>query len=141
MTDPDLVLKKIARIETCVQDLRRLARLDALESDLREERFVQHTLQLAVQAAIDAAAHVVADERLGEPRTLRDLFDLLRRAGWIEEGLAASLRQMCGFRNALVHEYESVDLAVVREICERRLGDLLEFARVLRARLSGPSGG
>ena len=48
MTDPDLILKKLARIETCVADLRRLAKPAELTRDLREERFVEHTLQIAI---------------------------------------------------------------------------------------------
>jgi uncharacterized protein YutE (UPF0331/DUF86 family) len=81
MTDPDLVAKKLALIETCIADLRRLARVDALADDVREERFVEHTLQIAIQAAIDVASHLVSDLRLGEPRTNRELFDLLERGG------------------------------------------------------------
>ena len=132
MTDPDLVLKKLARIETCVQELRRLAEPMALGKDLREERFVEHTLQIAIQAAVDAAAHVVADERLGEPRTQRELFDLLRRAGWLEEELARNMRSMCGFRNVLVHGYDEVDLDIVRDVLENGLGDLLAFVETIR---------
>ena len=53
MTDPDLLAKRLAVIDTCVRDLRELARPDALRTDVREERFVEHTLQLAIQAALD----------------------------------------------------------------------------------------
>jgi hypothetical protein len=66
VTDPDLVLKKLAVIETCVRELRQLARLDALVDDIKERRFVDHTLQLAIQAALDVASHIVSDDRLGE---------------------------------------------------------------------------
>jgi len=69
MTDPELVAKKLAFIETCVRDLRTLARPERIADDLREERFVEHTLQLAIQAALDAGSHIVSDERLGEPET------------------------------------------------------------------------
>lgn len=65
MTDPDLLAKKLAVIETCVAELRRLARPELLETDVREERFVEHTLQIAIQAAQDIASHIVSDERLG----------------------------------------------------------------------------
>jgi uncharacterized protein YutE (UPF0331/DUF86 family) len=68
MTDADLLGKKLAQIETCLGDLRRLARPDVLDSDLRERRFIEHTLQIAIQAALDVASHIVSDERLGEPR-------------------------------------------------------------------------
>ncbi len=74
MTDPALVAKKLALIESCLSDLRRLARPDTLMSDVREQRFVEHTLQIAIQAALDVASHIVSDRRLGEPRTNRELF-------------------------------------------------------------------
>jgi uncharacterized protein YutE (UPF0331/DUF86 family) len=79
MTDPALVAKKLAQIESCLSDLRRLARPEALANDIREQRFVEHTLQVAIQAALNVAPHIVSDRRLGEPRTNRELFDLLQR--------------------------------------------------------------
>ncbi len=135
MTDPELLAKKLAFIETCVSELRRLARPAAIASDIREERFVEHTLQLAIQAAQDVASHIVSDELLGEPRTNRELFDLLVRAGWLEESEAAPLSNMVGFRNILVHGYGDVDLAVVRDVLENHLDDLLHFAAIVRAKL------
>ena len=54
MTDPDLLAQKLAFIETCVQDLRTLARPAEILRDVREARFVLHTLQIAIQAALDA---------------------------------------------------------------------------------------
>ncbi len=135
MTDPELIAKKLGEIETCVQELRTLARPDAIRQDIRERRFVEHTLQLAIQAALDIASHIVSDERLGEPRTNRELFDLLERGGWVAPGLAQTLRNMVGFRNVLVHGYDAVDLAVVEDVLRNRLGDLLDFVSVIRRRL------
>jgi len=138
VTDPDLLAKKLAVIETCIADLRRLARPSELRRDLREQRFVEHTLQIAIQAALDVASHIVSDERLGEPRTNRELFDLLERAGWIEPPLASTLRKMVGFRNVLVHGYDNVDLGVLEDVLEHRLGDLLDFVGVVRTRMRAP---
>ena len=135
MTDADLVAKKLAEIETYVRELRSLSRLSRIEDDIKEERFVVHTLQLAIQAALDAASHVVSDERLGEPARNRDLFDLLVRGGWLGADLAENLGRMVGFRNLLVHEYATVDLQIVRDVVERRLGDLLDFVSAVRERL------
>jgi uncharacterized protein YutE (UPF0331/DUF86 family) len=138
MTDPDLIAKKLAFIETCVSQLRRLARPDQIATDVREERFVEHTLQLAIQAALDVASHIVSDDRLGEPRTNYDLFDLLQGAGWIDQTQRATLRKMAGFRNLVVHGYMAVDLAIVRSIVENNLDDLLSFVATIRARLPAP---
>jgi len=134
MTDFDLIAKKLALIETSVQELKTLARPEEIRRDVREERFVEHTLQIAIQAALDIASHIVADDRLGEPRTNRELFDLLERYGWIPADLAISLRQMAGFRNILVHGYEAVDLAIVEEIVRSSLDDLLQFVNAIRAK-------
>jgi uncharacterized protein YutE (UPF0331/DUF86 family) len=136
LTDQDLVAKKLALIETCVRELRALARPEEIRRDVREERFVEHTLQIAIQAVLDVAAHIVSDERLGEPRTNRELFDLLERDGWVADDLADSLRSMAGFRNILVHGYDVVDLAVVEQVVTNRLDDLLAFVRAVRTRLN-----
>jgi uncharacterized protein YutE (UPF0331/DUF86 family) len=134
MTDPDLLAKRLALIETSVTELRTLARPEALLTDIREQRFVEHTLQIAIQAALDAASHIVSDRRLGEPRTNRELFDLLARGGWIDEPLAESLRRMVGFRNVLVHGYDDVDLRVVQDVMQHHLDDLLALVRAVRRR-------
>ncbi|HQZ38839.1 MAG TPA: DUF86 domain-containing protein [Vicinamibacterales bacterium] len=135
MTDLSLVAKKLALVESCLSDLDRLARPEVLATDVREQRFVQHTLQIAIQAALDVASHIVSDRRLGEPRTNRELFDLLQRDGWIDAPLTNSLRNMAGFRNVLVHGYDEVDLAVVSDILDHHLGDLEAFVTAVRRRL------
>jgi len=134
LTDADLVAKKLARIETYVRELRSLARPGEIERDVREERFVEHTLQLAIQAALDVASHVASSERLGEPQTNRQLFEILARNGWLAEPLASRLRDMAGFRNVLVHGYTEVDPRIVRDVVENRLGDLLAFVAEIRRR-------
>jgi uncharacterized protein YutE (UPF0331/DUF86 family) len=135
MTDAELVAKKLAFIETCVRDLRTLARPDRIADDVREQRFVEHTLQLAIQAALDVASHIVSDERLGEPDTNRDVFRLLERAGIVSADLGGRLEQMAGFRNVVVHLYQEVDLGIVRDVLENHLDDMLEFVAAIRRRL------
>jgi uncharacterized protein YutE (UPF0331/DUF86 family) len=135
VTDPALVAKKLAFIETCVRELRTLARPERIAEDLREERFVEHTLQLAIQAALDVGSHIVSDDRLGEPEAGRDVFRLLGKAGVLTPDLVARLERMAGFRNVVVHLYQDVDLAIVRDVVEHHLGDLLEFVEAIRAQL------
>lgn len=135
MTDAELVAKKLATIETCCRELRELARLERLRSDVRERRFVEHTLQVAIQAALDVASHVVSDERLGEPETNRELFALLESAGWLEEALSRSLQRMAGFRNVLVHGYADVDLRLLEAAAREGLADLAGFVATVRRRM------
>jgi uncharacterized protein YutE (UPF0331/DUF86 family) len=135
MTDPELLAQKLAFIETCVRELRTLARPSEITRDVREARFVLHTLQIAIQAALDVASHVVSDERLGEPETNRELFDRLARHGWLSPALATTMERMAGFRNIVVHGYGGVNLEIVKDIVAHRLEDLLAFVATMRSRL------
>jgi hypothetical protein len=44
VTDAELVAKRLAFVETRLPELRSLGRPDRIEHDLRELRFVEHTL-------------------------------------------------------------------------------------------------
>jgi uncharacterized protein YutE (UPF0331/DUF86 family) len=135
VTDPELIGKKLALIETAVTQLRTLARLDRLADDVREQRFIEHTLQIAIQAALDVASHLVSDLRLGEPETNRALFTMLATHGWLTAEDAQNLSAMAGFRNVLVHGYTDVDFDILRNVVEHHLNDLLRFVQVVRERL------
>ncbi len=135
MTDVELIEKKLAFIETGVSQLRQLSRPENIEHDIREERFVAHTLQITIQAALDIASHIVSADRLGEPETNREFFVLLAKAGWISGALADTMQKMAGFRNIVVHGYENVNLKILRDIVENRLDDLLAFTAAINARL------
>ena len=131
--DSALIQKKLAFIETCVRELQELANPEALEEDIRERRFVEHTLQLAIQAALDSASHWVSARRLGEPETNRTLFRLLAQDKILNSQQAESLAAMAGFRNILVHGYQDVDLATVRDILHHHLDDLLAYCAAMNA--------
>ena len=135
MTDIELIEKKLAFIETCVRELRALCRPENIEQDVREERFAAHTLQIAIQAALDVASHIVSDQRLGEPESNRELFQKLADAGWVAPQLITPLRDMAGFRNVVVHGYQRVNPAAVREVVENHLDDLLNFGAAIRTKL------
>ncbi|MGH8727343.1 MAG: type VII toxin-antitoxin system HepT family RNase toxin [Burkholderiales bacterium] len=135
MTDSELIAKKLAEIETYVRELRTIVNPDDVLTDVKEERFAAHTLQLAIQSALDVASHIVSDERLGEPRTNRELFTLLEQHGWIESPLAQRLQNMVGFRNILVHGYQKLDLSILVDVLRNRLPDLVSFVEAIRARL------
>jgi uncharacterized protein YutE (UPF0331/DUF86 family) len=136
MTDVELLEKKLAFIETRVRELRQLARLEHIEHDIREQRFIAYTLQIAIQAALDIASYIVSDRRLGEPRTNQELFALLQQDHWLLPELTKTMHQMVGFRNIVVHGDQSVDPRIMRDIIEHRLEDLLVFTTAIKSRLA-----
>jgi uncharacterized protein YutE (UPF0331/DUF86 family) len=136
VTDVELLEKKLAFIDTCVRELRQLSRPERIAHDIREQRFIAYTLQIAIQAALDIASHIVSDRRLGEPHTNQELFALLQQDHWLSPELTATMHKMVGFRNIVVHGYQSVDPRIMRDIVEHRLDDLLAFTTAITSRLA-----
>jgi uncharacterized protein YutE (UPF0331/DUF86 family) len=122
MTNDTIVANKLVRIETLLQE------------------FVQHTLQLAIQAAINIAAHIVADDRLGEPHNHVSMFQLLADHGWLPQNHVGALRRLAGFRDVLVYGYDDVDAAGVIDIVKHHLQDLDAFVAAVRMRMSSAGG-
>ena len=134
MTDPELV-ERSSRSSTPAWRTANLARPELIEVDVREERFVAYTLQIVIQAALDVASHIVSDDQLGEPNTNRELFDLIAKNGWLSRGICDTMRSIVGFRNILVHGYQTVDLRIMRDVLENHLEDLIAFVAAIRNRL------
>jgi uncharacterized protein YutE (UPF0331/DUF86 family) len=128
MVDRDIVFAKINSIQRCLKRIRDITGLnpDSLENLDTEEIFILN-LQRAIQASIDLASHIVADEGLGLPQELRDNFDLLKKDNILSEKLTDRLRKMVGFRNIAVHEYETMDIDILKSILTNNLKDIEEF--------------
>lgn len=78
---------------------------------------------------------MVSDEHLGEPDTNHALFDLLSRNGWVPIEMLPPLHAMVGLRNVVVHEYDDVDLAILKDVLKNHLDDLLAFVAAIRKKL------
>lgn len=137
--DSGLIEKRLAHVVSAVEQLRALGRPEALENDPVQLGFTIYTLQTAVQACLDTAALLVAERRLGEPTTNRELFSLIARDGWCAAERVDAWKRIVSFRNIVVHRYLAVDPAIVRSILEHNLEDLLDFVRDVRARLQQDS--
>jgi uncharacterized protein YutE (UPF0331/DUF86 family) len=92
-------------------------------------------IERACQAAIDLAMHIVARRRLGMPQGSADAFRLLHNAGHIDEGLLRAMTAMTGFRNIAIHEYQAMDLSILREIAEVRWQSLVDYCCALGLRI------
>jgi len=128
----ELVVKRLAWIEVCVERLRRLAKPEQLAVDPIMLAFVEHTLQTAIQGAIDVAAVIVGERKLGEPDAAQSLFRLLAQDGWLTGQQAEAWQKIVGFRNVIVHRYLEVNPEIVRAVLESKLGDLTAFVHAVR---------
>jgi uncharacterized protein YutE (UPF0331/DUF86 family) len=111
MVRADVVEKKIARaaawLDSAAAAYERT--LDDLRADEAARDLAAFHLFLAIQEAIDLAAHWVADEGWTPPDDLGATFDVLASHGAIDRELADQMRAIVRVRNRIAHGYASVD--------------------------------
>ena len=63
----------------------------------------------------------------------REVFDILAEGGLITEELAHRMKMMVGFRNIAVHEYQRLNMNIMKTVLEKHLDDLRLFGQTLLA--------
>ena len=81
-----------------------------------------------IEACIDIAQHLIADEKWREPTSYRDTFAVLAENGILHPEDLKRFEPMAAFRNLLVHYYERVDDEIVFGIFRNNLDDFACFA-------------
>jgi uncharacterized protein YutE (UPF0331/DUF86 family) len=128
MPDMDVILAKIGNIQRCMKRIKEATDLnpDSLDEIDKQDIFVLN-LQRAIEASIDIAAHIVASEGLGLASMIKDNFKFLNEAGIIDKNLLKKMQAMVGFRNIAVHDYQSIDIAILKSILTNNLKDIEDF--------------
>lgn len=111
--------------EHCPEDVATLA------GNYDAQDIVSLNLTRAVQLCVDIANHVLSVSELPAPMTMGQSFDLLREQGVIDVKLCESMKKAVGFRNLAVHNYDTIDWAIVHAIARHRLGDFSAFAQAV----------
>lgn len=126
----DVLINKSASIERCVARARQEYDKDpaSFATDFTRQDAAILNIQRACEAALDMGQHLIRRERLGVPQSARDVFELLSKGGWVSAALLTSLKNMVGFRNIAVHEYETLQLPITVAIITKHLGDFLAFS-------------
>lgn len=129
----EVLLGKAAIIERCLKriDEEYVGRENELATNFTRQDAIVLNLQRACEASIDAAMHLVRIHRLGIPTESRQAFDFLVKTGRLDESLGRTLMAMVGFRNIAVHNYQEIDIDILRSILAARLTDLRTFSAYL----------
>lgn len=128
----DIILNKITTIERCVKRVEEVYENNPANlSNITKQDSIILNIQRACEASIDLAMHLVSKHKLGLPKTSRDAFEILHGKGMLEERLAITLMSMVGFRNIAVHDYQSLDLNILKSIIEKHMSDFLIFTKIV----------
>lgn len=128
----DVLLNKVAVIERSLKRIHEVYQGNPENlTDFTKQDSIILNIQRACEASIDLAMHIVSERKLGVPKASRDAFRFLQEEKVIEENLAMSLMNMVGFRNIAVHDYQTLDLAILETILKDHIDDFRDFSKII----------
>ncbi len=129
----DVLLNKAAIIERClrrIHDEYRGHEQELATNYTRQDAIILNLLR-ACEAAIDMAMHGVRVRGLGLPQQSRDAFQLLQDAEVLQEDICTRMQAMVGFRNIAIHDYEQLNLDIMRAVLAHHLQDFQRFTTAM----------
>ena len=125
MVNRVLLERILVDIKTNVRELKNSVDItwDVYRTDIRARRFVERTLHITIEGCIDAAQHIISDQKMREPKSYRDTFVVLTENNILLPEDLSRFENIASFRNLLVHYYEKVDEEIVYGIFRNNLSD------------------
>ena len=138
MVDKLLIGRKLAQIDTYLNQVKDYSKISVVQykTDWKTQRIVERTLHILIEVCLDIANHLISDEEMRLPTGYADTFKVLLENKVITRTLFESLERMAKFRNVVVHQYETIDPAIVISILHRNLGDFEKYKRAIIRYLS-----
>lgn len=127
----EIILNKKISIERRISQIRAYYAMPSdtpFESDYLRQDAIAMNLQRIAELTIDIANHLIKSKKLGLPQDSADSFVLLHRANVISADMMRNMKGMVGFRNVVVHEYQQMDLSIMKDVIEHHLREPLDFA-------------
>lgn len=136
--DRGIVEQKLESLRRCLQRIESKCPPSAatLAADVDLQDIVALNLSRAVQISVDIGAHLITGTEAFPPDTMGQTFDVLAKAGMLNNELAINLKKAVGFRNIAVHNYESINWVIVHGIVKHHLSDFAEFARLVALKMA-----
>lgn len=126
----DVILNKYSIIQRCLGRIEEeyVGYEDELTTNFTRQDSIILNIQRASQAAIDLANRVIRLKQLGIPQGSRDSFSLLSDHGYVSVELADSMMKMIGFRNIAVHEYQKLNIDILKAVIVKHVQEIKLFA-------------
>ncbi|MFT4928407.1 MAG: hypothetical protein ACI8WB_004526 [Phenylobacterium sp.] len=131
----DVITNKLTTIHKCLQRITTTYQTagNQFATDFDRQDSVILNLQRACQACIDLANYTARKQQLGVPQSSRDSFQLLFKAQLLSEDVATKMKKMVGLRNIAVHDYQELNLEIIKHVIENHLQEFSEFANEIKA--------
>ncbi len=128
--DRDVIEQKVESLRRCFSRIRDRCppSPEGLAQDIDAQDIVALNLIRAIQICVGIATHLISAADIPPPDTMGRAFDVVAEIGCIDKELAGRLKRAVGFRNIVIHSYETIDWHIVYVIAQRYLDDFSEYA-------------
>ncbi len=128
--DEERILIKISQIEQYLDELQQILpeEVETYLNSIKDRRAVERVLQITIENVIDICAILVKEFHLGPPNNEENILDLLH--GKISN--IKKLKEMKGFRNFLVHRYDTLDDRRVFDHATNGVSDIESFIQNIK---------
>jgi uncharacterized protein YutE (UPF0331/DUF86 family) len=137
----EIVINKIQSIQRCVERARQEYWKDPDGFDANytvQDAAVLNVLR-ACEQAIDLANHLIQTHKMGIPTASAESFDLLLAKFVIDMALSEKLKKMVHFSNTVIHQYQRMDIEIVKSVILSGLDDLVQFCDRVMEFINGPA--
>ncbi|HHW14839.1 MAG TPA: DUF86 domain-containing protein [Firmicutes bacterium] len=138
MVDRQKIEGKLESIRLRVARLTQLQQMERSEflADFRSVDAAKHNLQVAIEAMVDIANHLIARCGLPMPKSHADAFAVIAGEGWIRPDDAHRFALMARFRNRMAHLYDEISDDEVYRVLQEDLRDFRSFLSAIANRLA-----
>lgn len=132
MENEAVLINKFESVQKCINRINEeyAGNPENLE-DYRKMDMIVLNLQRACETVTDMAMYIVSIRKLGVPQTKKDAFVKLEEHNLIDSKMSKNMQNMIGFRNMAIHDYKNLDEAVLKDVIENHLNDLIEFSKTI----------
>ncbi|MBW6462971.1 MAG: DUF86 domain-containing protein [Firmicutes bacterium] len=134
--DEERIFEKIAYIQGQVLAIQSLLHEKSKEEIIANQWFIRglkYSLQTSIEAMIDIAYHVSAKHIKAAPTDGREAIAILTKNGILADEEQELYSVMIGFRNRVVHGYQTISNERVYEISSADLDVFSTFIRQIRS--------
>lgn len=137
MTNINVIENKISSVKKYLEILKTYKKYTTKEisDDLTLKGAVERYLYLATQATLELGEAFIALKRLRKPTVYSETFEILQEANIIDGKLVEKLVNMVGFRNAIAHDYEKLDLDIMYDVLQNKLIDIEDFLNFIEKQI------
>ena len=132
----EIYTRKFELIEDSLKKLSEIKRenpnLDTYRTSWKDKDSAERNIQKIVEAIIDLGKILIAEKKLKEPSSNREVFQILEEKGFFPSAFLPLVDKMIGMRNIIVHSYNRIDDSIVYGVLKKNLPDIRKLNSILK---------